>query len=567
MDIALRDYQKECLETVISEFNSGVTRQLVSLPTGSGKTVIMGALARQLKKKTILLAHREELISQAVEKFKIVWPGVDIGVCMADRDEITNRVVVASIQSASRPKRLERLQEQGFEVMMIDEAHHSVSESYQNVINGLGFSGINNRLLLGVTATPQRSDKLGLGETFTHITFSRSISTMIKGGYLSPIIGRKILTNLAFDRISSSNGDFAINDLSEAVNTPERNAFIASKFNEYAPERKGIAFCCDVQHCKDLSGAFKALGIESAAVWGDMEPIERKAALEAFKKGQIQVVTSCGILTEGYDEPTVNAVIMARPTKSSGLFTQCIGRGLRLWPGKENCLVLDFTDKHHTLDGIMSLSNTLPEAAIIEDREKIELEEIDRSPKIEVLDECDRVFDILGTARFIWVQIDEEWSLQDDDRNEIVMQPSEGGYTAILYYPDGSSRQIVNKPLPLEYCSGVCEDYARRHLKVSFADMKAPWMSTDSQPTQSQRDYLEKKGTYAEGMTRGQASIEIRKIIASKNKQKRSMASEPITDKQRYFLKNCGIETTNMSKFQAMMEIAKIKQGQTVKYG
>ena len=98
-----------------------------------------------------------------------------------------------------------------------------------------------------------------------------------------------------------------------------------------------------------------------------------------------------------------------------------------------------------------------------------------------------------------------------------------------------------------------------RHLKVSFADMKAPWMSTDSLPTQGQRDYLEKKGAYAEAMTRGQASIEIRKIIASKNKQKRSMASEPITDKQRYFLKNCGIETANMSKFQAMKEIAKIK--------
>ena len=361
MSIALRDYQQEAISTVLTEFKAGVTRQLVSLPTGSGKTVVMGALARQINKKTLLLAHREELIDQAVEKFKLVWPGVDIGVCMADRDEINAQVVVASVQSASRPKRLARIQDQGFEVMMIDEAHHSASESYQNVINTLGFSGNSNKLLLGVTATPQRSDKLGLGDTFTHVTFSRSISTMIKGGYLAPIVGRKILTNFAFERISSSNGDFAINDLSEAVNTPERNAFIVAKFKEYAPERKGIAFCCDVKHCKDLSDAFKASGIESASVWGDMESLERKRTLEAFKHSRIQVVTSCGILTEGYDEPAVNAVIMARPTKSSGLFTQCIGRGLRLWPGKENCLVLDFTDNHHTLDGIMSLSNTLPE--------------------------------------------------------------------------------------------------------------------------------------------------------------------------------------------------------------
>lgn len=561
MGISLRDYQTECLETVKREFNLGVKRQLVTLPTGSGKTVIMGALARDLNKKTILLAHREELIEHAVEKFKLVWPKVDIGVCMAERDEITNQVVVASIQSASRPKRLERLKEQGFEVMMIDEAHHSVSESYQNVINDLGFSGINNRLLLGVTATPQRSDKLGLGDTFTHMTFSRSISTMIKAGYLSPIIGRKILTNFSFQKINCSNGDFAINDLSEAVNTHERNAFIVSKFKEYAPDRKGISFCCDVQHCKDLTGAFKAAGIESAAIWGDMGAIERKETLKAFKHGQIQVVTSCGVLTEGYDEPSVNAVIMARPTKSSGLFTQCIGRGLRLWPGKENCLVLDFTDKYHTLDGVMSLSNTIPEAAIIEDRPKAaDLEAIDRSPKIEVFEECDRVFDILGSARFIWVQVGDEWSLQDDNKNEIVMSPCDSGYVAKLYSVNGASKEIVNSPLPLEYCNGVCEDYARRHLKTSFADMKAPWMATDSMPTQGQRDFLDKKGAYVEGMTRGQASIEIRKIVATKNRQRRQMESEPITDKQRYFLNGCGIKTDGMSKLAAMMEITKLKQ-------
>lgn len=560
MNIALRDYQIEAITAVITSFKEGLNRQLISLPTGSGKTVVMAALAMQLNKKTLLLAHREELITQAVDKFKLVWPEASIGVCMAERDDVDCQIVIGSIQSCSRSKRLERLKEQGFELMMIDEAHHSASDSYQSVISALGFDCDTNRLLLGVTATPQRSDKLGLGATFNQVTFSRSISTMIKGGYLSPIIGRKILTSFSFQKIGSSNGDFAISDLSEAVNTPERNEFIVKKFKEYAPERKGIAFCCDVQHCKDLSNAFKSAGIESTAVWGDMEPLERKGALEAFKQGRIQVVTSCGILTEGYDEPTVSAVIMARPTKSSGLFTQCIGRGLRLWPGKENCLVLDFTDRHHTLDGIMSLSNTLPEASIVDDEQKTEDEEIDRRPKIEILYECDRVFDILGATRFIWVQVEGEWSLQDDDRNEIVMQPSCGGYIAALYFLDGASSQIVSSPLPLEYCSGVCEDFARRHLRISFADMKAPWMSTDSLPTQGQRDYLEKKRAYAEGMTRGQASIEIRTMIAAKNKQRRAMASEPITDKQRYFLQNRGVETSAMTKLQALQAISRIKK-------
>jgi ATP-dependent helicase IRC3 len=140
MSIALRDYQLEAINAVTFSFREGVNRQLISLPTGSGKTVVMAALAMQLNKKTILLAHREELIIQAVDKFKLVWPEVSIGVCMADCNEIDCQVVIGSVQSCSRPKRLAKLKELGFELMMIDEAHHSVSDSYQTVINELGFT-------------------------------------------------------------------------------------------------------------------------------------------------------------------------------------------------------------------------------------------------------------------------------------------------------------------------------------------------------------------------------------------------------------------------------------------
>ena len=189
----LRDYQEEALKTVLDEYKNNVNRQLISLPTGTGKTVIMAAIVKQFNKKTILLAHREELITQAHDKFKLVWPSVDIGICMAAQHQIHNQVVIASIQSASRPKRIAKLKKQGFEFMMVDEAHHSVSLSYQSVINELGFAG-GNKLLLGLTATPMRGDKQGLGDIFEKIVFSRSIATMIKAGYLSPVFGRRILT-------------------------------------------------------------------------------------------------------------------------------------------------------------------------------------------------------------------------------------------------------------------------------------------------------------------------------------------------------------------------------------
>lgn len=255
MNIALRDYQIEAINSVTVSFLEGIHRQLIILPTGSGKTIIMAALAMQFNKKTLLIAHREELISQAVDKFRLVWPEASIGVCMAERDEIDRQVVIGSVQSCSRPKRLERLKEQGFELMMIDEAHHSSADSYQNVINDLGFGIDSKKLLVGVTATPQRADSQTLGSTFEKITFSRSIGTMIKAGYLSPVVGRKILTNLTFQRIATSGGDFVLSDLAEAMNTEERNKFIVDKFKQYASQRKSIAFCCDV-----LRGALNSSG-------------------------------------------------------------------------------------------------------------------------------------------------------------------------------------------------------------------------------------------------------------------------------------------------------------------
>lgn len=564
MTISLRDYQIECRDTVLDESRAGINRQLVTLPTGSGKTVCMAAIARELNKKTLILAHREELITQTIDKFKLFWPGVDIGICKAQRDEIHTQIVVGSVQSCSRPKRLERLLEQRFEVMMIDEAHHSIAESYQNVITSLGFSKGTSKLLLGVTATPARGDNQHLGNTFDKITFSRSIGTMIKAGYLSPVIGRKILTSFVLERIRIQNGDFAINELAEAVNTQERNSFIIDKFQEYAAGRKGVAFCCNVQHCQDLADTFKNRGITAAAVWGDMSTVDRKLALDDLKSGKLQVVTSCGILTEGFDEPSLEVIVMARPTKSSSLYIQCVGRGLRLWPGKQNCLVLDFSDRGHSLDSCISLSTTVPEAAFIQDTQEGEREErepIDTTPKIECLAEVDREFDILGTARFIWVSIgDDEWSLLDDEKREIVMKPTDKGYMALLHLLDGSTFPIVKTPLPLEYCSGVCEDYARRHLKIAFADMKAPWMKFAAQPTQGQRDFLQKQEAWKEGMDKVKASMEIRKIISLKNKQRRVYANEPITDKQKYFLNSCGINTTKMSKLQAQHAIGKLKQ-------
>ena len=557
--IQLREYQEEALNVIAKALSDGISKQLIVLPTGSGKTILMAAIAKHLNKRTLILAHREELIQQAFEQFKLYWPEADIGICKAERDETNHHIVIGSVQSCSKSKRLASLKDSAFDVLLIDEAHHATAESYQKIIKELGFHTDQTKLLLGVTATPNRSDKDSLGETFEKVTYSRSISTMIKAGYLSPAIGRKILTNFSLQNIKMQNGDFSICELAEIVNTPERNAFIAEKYKAYATDRKGVAFCVDVAHCKDLSASFEKVGITSKAVWGEMPTEERRNVLEDLKAGRIQVAMSCGVLTEGFDEPSISCIAMARPTKSQSLYIQCIGRGLRLWPGKQDCLVLDFTDKGHSLDIVMSLSKTMPNTLEIHESPTGEREKIEKTAKIEVIEECDTEFDLLGCAKFIWVPIgDNEWSLMDDDRNEIIMRSNENGYIADIYI-NGSKTSIVSNPIPIEYCSGVCEDYARRHLKIAFADLKTPWMSKQSAPTKSQIEFLQKNNAFKNKMNKGEASIEIRKILALKNKQRRQMENEPITSKQMYALTQFGIDTKNMSKLQAMREITRIK--------
>lgn len=560
MTIKLREFQEEALLSVITEHQEGIKRQLIHLPTGSGKTIVMSAIAKHFGKKTLIIAHREELINQAVEKFRLFWPSVDIGVCKAERNEIEPQVVVGSVQSCCRSNRLEQLKKKEFDLLLIDECHHSTADSYKTIINELGFNDNPSKLLIGVTATAMRD---GLGEIFEKIVFTRSISTMIKSGYLSPVVGRRILTNFNLQKLSTRNGDYDLGDLSEAVDTEERNAFVVQKFIEHANNRKGIAFCVDVDHCIRLSEAFRSHGIESQAVYGAMPSDERKRALESLKNGRIQVATSCGVLTEGFDEPSIDVILMVRPTKSEILYTQCVGRGLRKHVGKSDCMVLDFTDRGLNLDSALTLNKMIPEATVEEEEIEgiAEGEKIDRRPRIRTTESSDLPFDILGQTRFCWVDIGEgEWSLLDDDKIEIVLTPKGDGYCSTVHYPDGNSKEIVSSSLPLEYAQGVSEDFARQHLNVKYADLSTEWMQNHYEPTKGQRSYLETQGAYIEGMSKAQAAIEIRRIVGIKNKRRRQMAAEPITQKQKLVLIRAGIETTNVSKYQAMQLISKLKQ-------
>ncbi len=366
---SLRNYQKECLEAIYEGYRRGIRRALVSLPTGSGKTVIFSEFPRyfRMKKQMIVLAHRAELLDQAKEKIVRANPGLKVEVEQADRiASPESDVIIASVPTLGRAesKRLTSLDPDRFFLIIVDEAHHSTAETYKRILEYLGvFHPETKKLLVGFTATPKRGDGVGLSEVYQEIIYSKPLPDMIKDGYLSPVAGYRVETDVDLTRVKTRMGDFVTSQLSSAVNVEERNRIITKVYNDYLKGKKTLCFCVDVAHSLSVAEAFRSEGISSEAITGDMDMQRRGEILKGFSEGNIDVLANCMVLTEGYDEPSVEGIILARPTKSSLLYTQMIGRGTRLHPGKENVTVIDIVDvtKGHSLSTLPSLFGLSPD--------------------------------------------------------------------------------------------------------------------------------------------------------------------------------------------------------------
>lgn len=360
---ALRPYQRQCLEAIEKAYWKGVRRQLVCLPTGTGKTVVFAHLPQHLKmkKRMLVLAHREELLDQAVDKFRRANPDLPVGVEQAERRAADDdRVVVASVQTLSRERseRLARFAPEAFSIVVVDEAHHAVAPSYRRVLEHFGFFAPDTkRLLVGVTATPRRGDDKGLDEIFQEIVFRKTLREMIEAKFLCDLSGWRVESETSLDGVATRHGDFVAGQLSDRVNVEARNGLIVAAYREKLDGRRAIAFCVDVQHAIDLSERFRGAGVSCRPVWGDMPRERRVDALAAFSRGDVKVLTNCNVLTEGYDEPLVEGILLSRPTQSALLYVQMVGRGLRPAPGKAGLIVIDIVDasRKHSLVSLPTL--------------------------------------------------------------------------------------------------------------------------------------------------------------------------------------------------------------------
>lgn len=340
----LRPYQQQARDRIHVEWDAGHTRTLLVLPTGTGKTIVFASVAADQVRagdRVLILAHRGELLEQAADKLQRST-GLVSAVEKAESTCLDSwfRVVVGSVQTLQRTARLERFPQDYFGTIIIDEAHHAITDGYRRILDY--FSGAK---VLGVTATPDRGDMRNLGEVFDSLAFEYKLTDAIKEGYLCKIMAQTIPLQLDITSVTMSGGDYAVGDLGTALDPYLEQ--IAAEMVRRCKSRKTVVFLPLIKTSQKFRDLLNTYGFRAAEVNGQSD--DRRQVLADFDAGKYNVLCNSMLLTEGWDCPSVDCVVVLRPTKVRSLYSQMVGRGTRLSPGKTDLLLLDFlwmTDKH-----------------------------------------------------------------------------------------------------------------------------------------------------------------------------------------------------------------------------
>ena len=481
----LRPYQSEAIQAIFDKWNEWL-RLLLVLPTGCGKTVVFNTVANQSKGRVAILAHRDELIEQARDKYESMF-GERPGKIKASENDIRT-VTVGSVQTMMR-----RDYTGMFDTIIVDEAHHAISPSYQKVLGQFP-----NARVLGVTATPDRGDKKSLAQYFDGIAYEYGLKTAVKDGYLAPIVAKTIPLEIDMSSVKVSVGDFEVGSIAESLEPYLEK--IAEAIREHAAARKTVVFCPLINIAKDLADRIPG----AREVNGTSE--DRKETLEWFDAaGPGAVLCNAMLLTEGWDCPSCDCVVVLRPTKIRSLYCQMVGRGTRLFPGKENLLILDFlwlTGRH----------NLCKPASLVSDNDD-DIETVVRKSKDEEIDLFGAVSDAEEARRQALAE-----KLKEQSRKK---------------------SQLIN---PLELFS-ILDD-------IGLADYEPVFAWEEEPATEKQKSYLESSfGIDPEGITKGYASAILNKVIT---RREQGLASA----KQVKLLRRFGYEPIDWTKEQANAKIS-----------
>jgi len=546
MSIALRPYQEEALSSVSNNLANGINKQLVVLPTGAGKTVIFSHLPKVLDTALpmLVLAHRGELLTQAQDK--ILWsnPQLDVQIEKAEQHADMCDVVVASVPTLGRAEseRILKYPKDYFKSIVIDEAHHAAAPTYRRILDYFNYD-----LLLGVTATPQRSDSVRLTDVFQEIVYYKTIQDLIQDGYLCRLVGYRVKTDTDISEVETNNGDYVASQLEETINTPTRNASVVAAYLQIAPEKKAIVFASGVQHANDLALSFQQK-VTTEVLLGTTSEEDRLSILERFKTGQTKVLVNVGVLTEGFDEPSVEAIILARPTRSSLLYTQIVGRGTRLFEGKPHCIIIDIADttKGKKPLGLPTLLGLPPEFDLQGQdlldvaNEYKKLEQFCPGEAVRVLnpDDIELAYKridlfmppppneiVLQYSSFVWAEVGENdfhLGINNGESLRIYVDPL-GRWTVQLTQATSSA----SKTTILGHVEDIREAFVRsdkwvmnnRSASMTLIDSTAAWRSDG--PTDAQKKLLKRIGVpVTSDMTKGTASQIISKYYEANPRPK-----------------------------------------------
>lgn len=497
--IALRDYQKEAVKA-IEAARKHIRSGLIILPVGTGKTVVFAEFLRRAQSRALILAHRDELIRQAADKLRLVWPEVSLGIIQGPVHEADRSVLVASVPTLARDDRLRTIPR--VDIVITDEAHHAVAPTYRRIYRAVGAG--EKAFHVGFTATANRADRIGLAQVYERVIYHRSIEDMIAQGYLVQVRGVIVRTEVDLSGVASGQ-DFVEPALEAVVNTKNRNELILKAYLEHARGRKTLLFAAGLAHAKSLAELFKENGIRAAYLLGSMPYELRRRLLKDFEQGDLEVLANYGVLTEGYDNPAINCIVMARPTLSSALYIQMIGRGMRLYPGKDDLLVLDFADRGRAmrLDQIPDLlgKSVVGEAEEAKPMISKKERELASRPADKEAADAEGVTLVAEhvelVTRFSWLPLDigsGRWILLLPKNAAITLEPAKDGegYHA-HYYRSGEYKRITERPLRLDWAQGAAETLARKLTGGTyFLEKMARWRQEPA--TAEQISTLQKYG-------------------------------------------------------------------------
>lgn len=484
----LRPYQEEAFEHVFAEWDDGHKKTLVVMPTGTGKTIVFAKIVEECVRRgyrVLIMAHRGELLDQAADKiFKAT--GLRSSVEKAERSCLGEwyRVVVGSVQTLMSEKRLKQFPKDYFDVIIIDEAHHCISSSYQNVLQYFSDSKV-----LGVTATPDRADMKNLGSYFESLAFEYTMPEAIRSGYLVPIKALTVPLQIDIRSVGVSAGDFKVGEIGTALDPYLYQ--IADEMVKYCMDRKTIVFLPLIATSQKFMKILNERGFSAGEVNGNSE--DRAQILKDFEDDKYNVLCNSMLLTEGYDCPAVDCIIVLRPTRSRPLYAQMVGRGTRLSPatGKEHLLLIDFlwmTERHELCH---------PAALICED------EEVARKMTKNLEENPGEAVDIEAA--------------EEKASNDVTIEREEALAAQLAAQRRKKSRLVD----PLQYAMSI---NAR-----DLVDYVPPFGWAAQDPTDKQRENLEKLGIRAENVkSQGEAEMILNKL----NERKRSGLATPKQIKQ-----------------------------------